>query len=276
MVSDACWQTGFMRVASYWAQDKSMIDLLLYFTQFSAPVLYGAMLTAFIAGLVRGFTGFGLSAVVMAGIVTFVPPIELIPVTYFLEAAASLFLVRKGIENADMKVVWGLAIFSFIGWPIGLYLTVTLEPDLSKIAALLLILGLTLLQLLQIKAAFLGRSSGVYAAGILAGIASGIASVGGMVIALFVLSRDAQPKEMRGSLIMYLCIGLFSSMIVMLIYHVMSWLALHRALVLMAPMLLGLYFGSLLFRPSLVPFYKRLCLGLLIILCLVGILRQVI
>lgn len=252
-----------------------MLQQILDFTQLPAATFYVALIAAFAAGLVRGFTGFGLSAVMMAGVVSLIPPIQLIPVTYFLEAAASLFLVRKGVENADMKIVWGLAIFSFLGWPLGLYLTVSVEPGVSKIAALLLILGLTLLQLLQVKAAFLGRPSGVYASGFLAGIASGIASVGGMVIALFVLSRDAAPKEMRGSLIMYLFIGLFTSMIILLMYQVMSWLAFQRAIVFIPPMLLGLLFGAMLFRPSMVPFYKRLCLGLLIVLCLVGIVRQI-
>lgn len=252
------------------------IDPILEFIQLPLSTFYIGVIAAFLAGLVRGFTGFGLSAVMMAGVVSLVPPIQLIPVTYFLEAAASLFLVRKGIENADMKIVWGLSLFAIIGWPIGLYLTVTVDADVSKVAALLLILGLTLLQLFQMKAPFLGRPSGVYASGLLAGIASGIASVGGMVIALFVLARDAPPKEMRGSLIMYLCIGLFSSMIIMLIYQVMSWLALQRALVFAGPMLIGLFFGSMLFRPSMVPFYKRLCLSFLIVLCLAGILRQVI
>ncbi|MEO0980836.1 MAG: sulfite exporter TauE/SafE family protein, partial [Pseudomonadota bacterium] len=54
----------------------------------------------FIAGLVRGFAGFGLSAVLMASIVVFIPPIELIPVCFLLEAAASLAMFRGGLRDA--------------------------------------------------------------------------------------------------------------------------------------------------------------------------------
>ena len=38
----------------------------------------------FVAGMVRGFAGFGLSAVLMASIVVIIPPVELIPVCFLL------------------------------------------------------------------------------------------------------------------------------------------------------------------------------------------------
>lgn len=250
-----------------------MLQSLSNWVQLAPSFLAAIIIASFFAGLVRGFTGFGLSAVLMASVVSIIPPVQLIPITFFLEALASLVLLRGGARDANMTIVWGLAIFSTLGFPIGLYLTITLDPEISKAAALIVILSLTLLQLAQIKSSFLGSQKGLYTTGLFAGIVSGIASVGGMVIALFVLSRDAQPKEMRASLVVYLFIGVFTSLVAMSLYQVMSWLAFQRALVAMPTTLLGLMLGAFLFRPSLVPFYKRICLILLSVLCTLGLYR---
>lgn len=53
-----------------------------------------AGLAVFAAGMVRGFAGFALSALVMASIALIIPPVELIAVCWVLEMSASLLLVR--------------------------------------------------------------------------------------------------------------------------------------------------------------------------------------
>jgi len=50
----------------------------------------------FLAAMVRGFSGFGLSAVVMAAAVFILPPLALIPMLWFLEMAGSLAMFKGG------------------------------------------------------------------------------------------------------------------------------------------------------------------------------------
>ena len=80
-------------------------------------------LICLIAGLVRGFSGFALSAMVMASGALILPPVQLIPVCWWLEMTASLFMLRGGWREANRKVALGLAIGSTIGVPFGLALT---------------------------------------------------------------------------------------------------------------------------------------------------------
>lgn len=228
----------------------------------------------FLAGLVRGFAGFALSAILMASIVTIIPPIELIPVCFMLEAAASFAMFRGGIKNADMSIVWVLVIGSAIGTPIGLLATTTIDRDLSRLIALCLILTLTAFQLFRIRSKFLATKPGLYASGLSAGLATGLASVGGMVVALYVLARDSAAKEMRGSLVMYLFLGMISSFCFLVYYDMLNMQAVHRSMILVPVVLFGVFMGSLFFRPSLEQHYKRFCLVLLIGLCLVGLAQQ--
>jgi hypothetical protein len=69
-------------------------------------------LICFIAGLVRGFSGFALSAMVMASGALILPPVQLIPVCWWLEMTASLFMLRGGWRQANRKVALGLAVGS--------------------------------------------------------------------------------------------------------------------------------------------------------------------
>lgn len=227
------------------------------------------------AGLIRGFAGFGLSAILMASIVTIIPPVSLIPICFILEGLASVAMFRGGIKNADMTLVWGLAIGAAIGTPIGLYATTSIDVDLSKQIALLVILTLTIANLFKLRPKFLATKSGLYGSGLTAGVVTGLASVGGMVVALYILASEPEAKRIRASLVMFLFIGMFTSLIYLFVYNMMTMQAFWRGAVLGPVILLGVYLGSVLFRPAYEHFYKRVCLLLLIILCVLGLVRQI-
>ncbi len=227
----------------------------------------------FVAGIVRGFSGFALSALFMASVAAVIPPVELIPICYILEVTASLIMFRGGVQDADMKIVWGLAIGSAIGIPLGLYATTSIPVELSKLIALCIILSLATAQLLRTGPKFLASTTGLYASGVTAGVVSGLASVGGMVIALYVLGREAPPRTMRASLVMFLFIGMFTSLVYLLGFGVMNKLAISRGLSLAPIVAIGVLIGSRFFRPSLENIYKKFCLGLLIFLASAGLVR---
>lgn len=235
--------------------------------------LITALVVVLFAGLVRGFAGFGLSALVMAGLALIIAPVSLIPVCFLLEAVASAMMIRSGFKNANRKLAWGLAISSAIGVPLGLAATMNLPEDLSRLIALLLIMVLAVLQLLRKSPAFLATQAGLYVSGLAAGIATGLASVGGMVVALYVLSQNTAPSAMRGSLVMYLFLGMFTSVFWLGTTGLLDALAIKRALFLAPVAIIGVLLGTELFRPSMEMFYKRFCLALLIFLAITGVFR---
>ena len=147
-----------------------MIDQLSGFTNIPAEILPVFLGSFFLAGLVRGFSGFALSAIGMACLVVFMAPVELIPICFVLEGVAGIAMLRGGLKDADMTVVWVLVIGSALGTPIGLYLTKTIDPDISKTTALLVILALTVLQLFKVSPSFVGSRKGLYGTGLFAGV----------------------------------------------------------------------------------------------------------
>ena len=228
----------------------------------------------FTAGIVRGFAGFALSALVMASAILILPPAELIPMLWFLEMAASLLMLKGGWADADRKTAIGLVIGSACGWPIGLYLTTTLPIATSKMLALVIIVALAATQLAKIRLRFLATKSGLYGSGVVAGIASGLAHVGGMVVALYVLASDAPARSMRGSLVLFLFLGSITSMLTMLAFGVMDFSGATRGVIFAVPTMIGVFLGQQLFTERLAPYYRPFCLTLLIGLAVTSLTRS--
>ena len=250
-----------------------MLDPIIEASQLSVFHFWIAVAVVFFAGMVRGFSGFALSALIMASLALIIPPVELIAVCFMLELTASMMMIRGGFKDGDVGIAGGLTIGSAIGSPIGLYLTTTLPVDISKLVALLVVLSLAALQLFRVKASFLATKPGLYLSGVTAGLATGLASVGGMVVALYVLARDAPAAMMRGSLVLYLFMASLFSGGYMWLYGLFTEAVIVRGMAFIIPCILGVFVGKALFTPRLEPYYKPFCLVLLMVLAGSGIVR---
>ncbi|MEJ6402806.1 sulfite exporter TauE/SafE family protein [Yoonia sp. 2307UL14-13] len=226
-----------------------------------------------VAGIVRGFSGFALSALVMASGVLILPPIELIPICWCLEMVASILMAKSGWQEADRGVVFGLVIGSAVGVPIGLALLTTLPVETSKLIVLAIIIVLAMTQLAKIRLAFLATKAGLYLSGLVAGIVTGVAHVGGMVVALYVLSQNAPAAKMRAALVLYLFISMFTSLVYYILADVMNMQAVWRGLAFAAPAALGVWLGQQLFMPRFAAYYRPFCLSLLCALAVISAVR---
>ncbi|KIN65438.1 putative membrane protein [Sulfitobacter noctilucae] len=230
----------------------------------------------FVAGLVRGFSGFALSALVMASAASFVAPILLIPILWFQEISASLLMASGGWRDANRKRAALLVVGNWLGWPLGLWMTISLPVETSKRIALTVIVILAALQLLKVNIPALASRTGTLITGVVAGIVSGVAHVGGMVVALCVLSQNESARSMRGTLVLYLFAGSLGSLIYLIFFGVMTYTALLCALTLIPATLLGVWLGTKFFNPRWEPYYKPFCLCLLIGLAAFSLLRSLI
>ena len=250
-----------------------MFESLLTITNLTGQEFVILTAIVLVAGIVRGFSGFALSAMIMATAVLILPPIELLPMLWWLELSASVLMLNGGWADADRGTAIGLVIGSTFGLPIGLWLTVSLPVETSKLIALSVIIALAVSQLSKLKLSFLATKPGLYGSGVLAGIVSGLAHVGGMVVALYVLASDAPARQMRGAVVVFLFLGSITSMITLLAFGVMDFSGMTRGLAFALPTLFGVYLGQKLFTPSLAPYYRPFCLTLLCMLAGAGLIR---
>ena len=253
-----------------------MQEALLSITNLTGQEFTILFVIVFLAAVVRGFAGFALSALVMATAVAILPPIALIPMLWWLEMTASLLMLKGGWQDADRPTAYGLVIGSTLGWPIGLWLTQTIPVGTSKVVALSVIFILALSQLAKVRLNFLATKPGLYGTGLIAGIVSGLAHVGGMVVAFYVLASNSPARTMRGSLVLFLFLGALTSMVTLLIFGVMDFSGVSRGLVFAVPTLTGVLLGQRLFTERRAPYYRSFCLVLLISLALLGLIRTLV
>jgi len=231
------------------------------------------ILICFFAGLIRGFSGFGLSAFVMSLALTIIPPIELIPVCWWMEFVASVFMIRNGWKDSDKKISIILWLGAFFGLPLGIALTTILGFQTSKIVALVLILILALILLKNFKIQFLSTSVGTISSGVFAGVATGLASIGGMIVAIYVLASQSSARRVRASIVLYIFLNSVTTFIFLILFDVMDHKAFVRGVLLAVPSSIGVVLGAILFMQKLEKYYRPFSLGLLISFSLVGLIR---
>ena len=163
---------------------------------------------------------------------------------------------------------------SAIGLPIGVTLTLAIPVDVSKIVALALISALAATQLAKLRLPFLATRPGLALSGLSAGITTGLSGAGGMVVALYTLALDKPGRVVRASLVLYLTASLCISFFTYTLFGTMDATAILRGLALAIPTAAGVILGKLLFVPRYEPYYKPLCLALLILLAVAGLARE--
>ncbi len=240
----------------------------------SPGLLAWLVAVVFIAGVARGFTGFAASATIMALAAWAIAPIDLLPVCLLLELTASALLLRGGTGEADKPLALTLVAAAFAGVPLGLQLTKTMDPDTSRIIALALVAGLAALQLARIPLPVGRGRTGAAQAGLAAGTVNGLASIGGLVHALFLMARTLPPRAMRGTMILIILFSGTVTLFWQLVLGVMTGQAMLRYVALLLPFVAGLWLGRRHFTPENERHYRPVSLALLVALAGAGLVRQ--
>ncbi|KIC12627.1 sulfite exporter tauE/safE-like protein [Leisingera sp. ANG-M1] len=165
----------------------------------------GAFLAAalFAAAVIRGFSGFGFSAIfiILAALTT--NPLPLIPVVFSCEIAMTVFQARDIRPHID----WHRAFALLAGAAVATVPAIAIMARLGEfearlaVSSLILCLSLVLLSGWQISRP-IGRN-GTAGAGALAGIANS-AGVGGLVTAAFLTAQPIAPAVFRATMIVFL------------------------------------------------------------------------
>ncbi|KIC24726.1 MULTISPECIES: sulfite exporter TauE/SafE family protein [unclassified Leisingera] len=165
----------------------------------------GAFLAAalFAAAVIRGFSGFGFSAIfiILAALTT--NPLPLIPVVFSCEIAMTVFQARDIRPHID----WNRAIALLAGAAIATVPAIAIMARLGEqearlaISSLILVLSLVLLSGWQLERP-VGRNGNV-GVGAIAGIANS-AGVGGLPVAAFLTAQPVPPAVFRATMIVFL------------------------------------------------------------------------
>jgi uncharacterized membrane protein YfcA len=168
-----------------------LIDLLLAGT------------VVFTAAVLRGYSGFGFSTILMAGLIFWLPASQIVPMSIALEIIASLGQSRSVLRDVDRRALGLLLVAGFAGNPVGVALLGQIPDQAMRIGIHLLILGAVITLLLRPTRPAEPGAALYLMAGFVAGVANGATAMSGLVLGLFFSTTAISSRAMRATMIAY-------------------------------------------------------------------------
>jgi uncharacterized membrane protein YfcA len=207
-----------------------------------------AVVTVIVAGVVRGFTGFG-SALLMVPILALLwSPTTAVTTAFGVGIMASLQLVPKAARQANWREIGPMAVATVLVTPLGTMILLGVEPAVMRriIAALILLVTLVFLWGWQYRGPR-GPGPG-FLAGATGAIINGVAGVGGPAVVLYLISLPDSVAVQRANIVVQISLMGFVGLVYLALADVVGRADLIRIAALALPMLLGTTIGSHLFR----------------------------
>ena len=227
----------------------------------------------FCAFVVRGFTGFGSSAMCAASLTFIMPPVVVVPFIFMLELFASAALVPGAWRHTDIKWLMPTIAGIIVGMPLGLWLLDLLDANVAQFCVYGLLTLFAVANLLRARGMIPALSPPPFLVGILAGVANGLAAIAGMVVALFLLASKRPAATVRASLIMLFAVSDIYGLALaggLGLWHEAFGLLLLAA---SAPVLAGVWIGKRLFTGSGGRNYRSLAILLVLSVAFAGLVR---
>ena len=231
------------------------------------------ILIVFIASIIRGFNGFGFSAICISGFSFILPAIQIIPIILILEVLISIFMIPYIWNKIDWKFVSQVLIGIVAGSPVGLYLLKTLSPTITHLLVCLIIIFFSLLLMRGYSNKKINNNPIKIFVGLISGSINGLTTLGGMPVALFLLITNIQPAIIRGSLAALFFLTDFYAFILSFFFGIVELTSIYRTLPLIIILPIGVYIGNKFFIKSKEETYRKVVFYFLIIISAIGIIK---
>lgn len=166
-----------------------------------AWVLCLGIAISFGAGVVRGFSGFGYSALVVAGLSPFVLPGPLVVAVLMLEVAASAGSVRQVMPDVHRGWHRSLLAGNLLFVPVGLAGLAWLDPAVVRVLISALVLAGATGVRFTLGHRLAPTAGWRHLAGVGSGLLNGFAASGGIVAALLMTASGLHPRLLRATMI---------------------------------------------------------------------------
>lgn len=217
------------------------------------------LLTAAVAGLARGFSGFGAALIFMPAGSALVGPAVAAPVLLVADGVLALGFLPRAFALARRRDVALMAAGAVFGVPLGAFILRHADPLLLRWA----IAGLASLMLLLLASGWRyhgrPRAPVTAAVGAIAGLFGGLAQMTGPPVVAYWLSGKEDHSTMRASIILFFGATTVFTFVSYLAAGIITRQSLMLAALVAPGYALGLFAGSRAFRLASPLVFRRLC-----------------
>ncbi len=219
---------------------------------------------ACIAGMVRGFAGFGAAMIMTPIFSALYGPAAGVALCLLLEIAVALPVVPGVVRLVDWHRIGVLLIAAAVGVPLGNLVLTRTEPEPMRWAISAIILGAVALLASGWRFAGRPRTTTTLTAGVSSGFLNGLAGMAGPPIAFYYLAGDETATRVRANLTTYFVFVDLVAIATFTSRGLIDWSTIVLGLFLAPAVMLGGVLGTRLFPLASESFYRRLALVLLV------------
>lgn len=220
--------------------------------------------TAFVAGLMRGFSGFGAALTIAPVLAVAVGPRAAIPAILLLMVVTSAQLAPRAFRDANWPTVVPLSIGGVVGILIGAWLLIIVDQELVRKSISITVIFFAVVMLTGWRyRGSIGPLVSAFA-GWLGGLISGVAAAGGPAVIIFLLAGPESAARNRAAIILYF---IFSQVFALFVYWfggLLSLKTLWIALPMLPTIVLGTWIGEKMFGRASDELYRRIALVFLL------------
>lgn len=213
-------------------------------------------LGAFLAGIVRGFSGFGTAMVFMPIAAQFLSPFEALTTLLVKDLVAPLMHVPRALRDGHPSDVLRLGVGAVIAVPLGVFLLTLIEPATFRWSVSLTAFGLLVLLIAGVRYRGVLTSKLIYLTGGFGGLLAGTIGLPGPPVIMLYMASTLPISAVRANLTLYLIVA--DAILIAVLWYsgllVVSALAL--GFLMIAPYLAGNWTGAVLFRPEAERIYR--------------------
>lgn len=206
------------------------------------------MFVVFVAGIVRGFTGFGSALLAVPALAVIYGPVQAVVIEVLIEIPVCLGLLPTALRHAERRTILPMIAMFTLFVPVGAVLLTVTNPDLVKVLISLFVLFSVAVMWQQSRVTRLISPKANYVVGAISGTTQGLTGMAGPLFASALVARGDNSIRTRANISALACaIVLFS----VISFGVLGLLTTEHAIyaLLASPgILLGVWAGSLLFR----------------------------
>lgn len=208
------------------------------------PIYIYAFVCVFLAGVVRGFSGFAFAFIVVISLSFVLPPATIVPAVFLLEVAAGLHLLPSIWSSIHWQSIRILALLAILFTPLGVYVLTQVPEEPMKLALAVfgVLAAAVLLTGYQLKR--MPTPAETAATGAAAGLLNGAFGIGGPPIIVFFLGSPLALEAGRASIVASFIVMDVAALGALFAFDLYNGESLILSALTLPALIIGVYIGS--------------------------------
>ena len=244
---------------------------LLGLPHYSYTTIAYLIVSAGVAGLARGFSGFGSALIFTPLASVVITPQIAAPLLWVIDAIGPLGLLPQALKKANKREIAIMLCGAFVGVPVGTWILVNTNPIAIRWMIAGAVLPMLCILILGWRYTATLRASIVVGVGAVSGFLSGLAQIGGPPVVLYWLGGQEKSDVVRANLLLFFsCVSIISGISFyiggLLVSEVFS-----LAVIAFPVYAVSLWLGSRMFGVASEMTFRRICYLLIAVAVLISL-----